>query len=293
MTADVPVVGFVGLGNMGMPMSSRLINAGHRVLGYDLSADARADFAKCGGLPANDIAAVVHDADIVVLMLPDSRIVEQVASAEGFRGALRPGLIVIDMGSSEPLSTRALSRDLATSEVALVDAPVSGGVRGAVNGALTIMAGGLDADVERVVPVLEHLGRVVRTGPSGSGHALKALNNLLSATHLWATSEAMLVGARFGLDPAAMLDVFNGSSGRSGSTENKWPNFILPGTYDSGFGLRLMLKDARIAVALAEELGVPISLGEYTSERWADAAEALPSGADHTEIARWIADSAR
>ncbi len=275
---------------MGMPMSSRLVDAGHRVLGFDLSAEALGAFAEHGGTPTDTIGTLVRTVDLVVLMLPNSLVVDQVTSGEEFRSALRPGLTLIDMGSSEPLATRALADDLACSNVALVDAPVSGGVRGAVNGTLTVMAGGGEADVDRVAPVLGHLGRVVRTGPVGSGHALKALNNLLSATHLWATSEAMLTGAQFGIDPFVMLDVFNGSSGRSGSTDNKWPNFILPGTYDSGFGLHLMLKDIRIAVALADDLGVSASLAEYTADRWADAADGLPATADHTEIARWIAD---
>ncbi|WP_396659484.1 NAD-binding protein [Microbacterium sp.] len=131
---------------------------------------------------------------------------------------------------------------------------------------------------------------VIHVGPVGAGHAMKALNNLLSATHLWITSEAMIAGERFGLDPQTMLAVFNGSSGRSGSTENKWPNFILPGRYDSGFGLRLMLKDMRIAVALAEQVGVPSRLGADTVDLWAEAAADLGEHADHTEVAKWVHD---
>jgi 3-hydroxyisobutyrate dehydrogenase len=152
------------------------------------------------------------------------------------------------------------------------------------------MVGGADDDVTPLTETLGHLGRVVRTGDVGSGHAVKALNNLLSATHLWATSEAVVAAQRFGIPPRVFLDVLNGSSGRSGSTENKWPNFILPGTYDSGFGLRLMLKDMHIATGLAGALGAPTALGEFATERWSIAADDLPLDADHTEIARWIAD---
>ena len=194
------------------------------------------------------------------------------------------------MSSSEPLRTRALAARLAERGIRMVDAPVSGGVKGAERGALTIMVGGDDADVARVMPVLETLGRPVHAGAIGSGHAVKALNNLLSATHLWVTSEAIEAGRRFGLDPEVMLAVFNGSSGRSGSTENKWPNFILPGTFDSGFGLRLMLKDMRIAVQLAQQSGAPSRLGADAVDLWAQAADGLPATADHTEVARWIAD---
>lgn len=292
MTGAVTTLGFVGLGNMGKPMAARLIAVGYRVVGYDVSVDARNDLAACGGAAADDLAGVVRAADAVVLMLPDSAIVGRVASDPEFRNGLRAGATVVDMGSSDPLSTRLLADDLAGVGVSLVDAPVSGGVRGAVDGALTIMAGGAPDDVDRIEPVLAHLGRVVRTGPIGSGHAVKALNNLLSATHLWVTSEAMLVGERFGVDPHVLLDVFNSSSGRSGSTEHKWPHFIVPQTYDSGFALRLMLKDMRIATELAAALGTRCELGERAADRWAAAAADMAADADHTEIARWIAAQA-
>jgi 3-hydroxyisobutyrate dehydrogenase len=150
------------------------------------------------------------------------------------------------------------------------------------------MVGGAQADLAAAKPYLESLGRTIHVGPIGSGHAVKALNNLLSATHLWATSEAMLAGTRFGIDPEVMLSVFNSSSGRSGSTENKWPNFILPGTFDSGFGLRLMVKDMGIAVQLGEQVGVPPALGARALELWRRASEELAPTADHTEIAPWL-----
>jgi 3-hydroxyisobutyrate dehydrogenase len=283
-------IGFVGLGNMGHPMTSRLVGAGHHVRAYDVAEAARARAVEAGAVEAATLAAAADDADLVVLMLPNSDIVEQVVTDPGFAQALSPGTTVIDMSSSEPLRTRALAARLAERGIRMVDAPVSGGVKGAERGALTIMVGGDDADVARVMPVLETLGRPVHAGAIGSGHAVKALNNLLSATHLWVTSEAIEAGRRFGLDPEVMLAIFNGSSGRSGSTENKWPNFILPGTFDSGFGLRLMLKDMRIAVQLAQQSGAPSRLGADAVDLWAQAADGLPATADHTEVARWIAD---
>jgi 3-hydroxyisobutyrate dehydrogenase len=170
----------------------------------------------------------------------------------------------------------------------MIDAPVSGGVGGAEKGSLTIMVGGSDRDIERARGFLSALGRVVPAGPVGAGHAVKALNNLLSATHLWITGEAMAAGERFGLDPEVMLEIFNTSSGRSASTEKKWPNFVMPGTFDSGFQLRLMLKDMRIAVELCDENGALSSLGAEAVELWAAAADDLSETADHTEIARWI-----
>jgi 3-hydroxyisobutyrate dehydrogenase len=194
------------------------------------------------------------------------------------------------MSSSEPERTRQLAAFLRDRGVALVDAPVSGGVKGAVSGKLAVMVGGTDDDVRAVEDVLTHLGTIYRAGPVGAGHAVKALNNLMSATHLLVSSEAIMAGQRFGLDPDVMLAIFNASSGRSGSTENKWPNFIVPETYNSGFGLRLMLKDMRIATGLAEQLNLPSRLGEQAVALWAQAAQALPPAADHTEIARWLRD---
>jgi 3-hydroxyisobutyrate dehydrogenase len=281
-------IGFIGLGKMGSPMARLLIAGGHRVLGFDLADEALTHLAEAGGTPV-DSAGEAAAADLVVLMLPDSEVVTAVLHDDAVVAALTPGSIVIDMSSSEPMRTRQLAGELAPRGVHLVDAPVSGGVRGAETGKLTIMVGGDTESVDRVTPVLELLGRPVRAGDVGAGHAVKALNNLMSATHLWVTSEAMIAGQKFGLDPEVMLSVFNGSSGRSGSTDNKWPNFILPGGYDSGFGLRLMLKDMKIATALAREVGVDPALGDEAVELWSRAADDLAPTADHTEVARWIA----
>ncbi|GAS99339.1 3-hydroxyisobutyrate dehydrogenase [Mycolicibacterium canariasense] len=289
--APTPTIGFIGLGRMGSPMARLLAEGGHRVLGYDLSPEALAQLAGAGGTAVRS-AGEAAAADVVVLMLPDSTVVTAVLRDDAVVSALTPGRIVIDMSSSEPVRTRQLAAELAQRGVHLVDAPVSGGVRGAQTGKLTIMVGGDTEIVDRVEPVLKLLGRPVRAGDVGAGHAVKALNNLMSATHLWVTSEAMVAGQRFGLDPEVMLSVFNGSSGRSGSTDNKWPNFILPGSYDSGFGLRLMLKDMKIATALARAVGVEPVLGDEAVELWSHAADDLAATADHTEVARWIASTA-
>ena len=280
-------VGFVGLGRMGTPMATRLAEAGYRVQGYDVSEQAVRSWAERaeGACPAASLDATAAGAAAVILMLPDSAVVRSVL--DGL--VLAPGTVVVDMSSSEPLVTRELAAGIARGGATLVDAPVSGGVAGAVSGALTIMAGGAPADVRRVRPLLDVLGaRVVHCGDVGAGHAVKALNNLLSATHLLATSEAMTAAAEFGLDVPTVLAAINTSSGRSGSTENKWPNFIVPRTFDSGFSLRLMLKDMRIALGLAEAAGTPAALSAAAVSLWAEAAQALPADADHTEIARWL-----
>lgn len=283
------VVAVIGLGNMGVPMSARLVDAGHDVRGFDPAEAARAAASAKGVQVHASAADAVVGADAVILMLPNSDVVDAVVGELLDTDALDSGALLLDMSSSDPLRTRALATTVEATGRALVDAPVSGGVRGAQNGALTIMVGGADADVERATPILAVLGRVVPSGGVGAGHAVKALNNLLSATHLWVTSEAIEAGRRFGLDPAVMLDVFNGSSGRSGSTENKWPNFVLPGSFDSGFGLRLMLKDMKIATSLAAALDAPSTLGADAVNLWQAAADDLPADADHTRVAEWIA----
>jgi 3-hydroxyisobutyrate dehydrogenase len=271
-------------------MAKLLVQRGYDVVGFDVSETARTHATELGVPVVGQLDQAVRDRDVVVLMLPDSNVVEAVLTSDDLSDALCEDSVVVDMSSSEPSRTRKMSALLAERGVRMIDAPVSGGVKGALNASLTVMVGGDEATVEERRGFLEVFGKVVYVGAIGSGHAVKALNNLLSATHLLVTSEAMLVGERFGLSPEVMLAVFNSSSGRSGSTENKWPNFILPETFNSGFGLRLMLKDMKIAVKLAEELDVPSELGSEAVTLWSRAADDLAPTADHTEIARWIFD---
>lgn len=282
-------IGFIGLGNMGAPMADRLIAAGHRVIGFDVSDAARDRLAASGGASADAAVDAARTADVVILMLPNSDIVEAVLTGEGgILEAVAPGTLIVDMSSSEPLRTRALADTVAAAGARLIDAPVSGGVKGAVNGTLTIMVGGDDEDAARAHGVLELLGTPTHVGPVGAGHALKSINNLMSASHLWVTSEAMLTGMAFGLDPEVMLAAINRSSGRSGSTEHKWPNFIVGETYDSGFALALMLKDMKIATGLADRLGIPHTVSDVVVEHWSAASTELGPSADHTEVARWL-----
>jgi 3-hydroxyisobutyrate dehydrogenase len=281
-------VGFVGLGRMGTPMVRRLADAGVAVRGHDtVPRPELADVVT----PVGKASDVADGAPVVILMLPDSAAVDAVVHGAGLLDALAPGAVLVDMGSSEPLRTRALADEVAARGATLVDAPVSGGVSGATAGTMTIMVGGPDDVVAGLEPLLAVLGKVRPVGPVGAGHALKALNNLMSAAHLLASSEALLAGQRFGLDPAVMLDAVNGSSGRSGSTQTKWPDFVLPETYDSGFALALMVKDIRIALGLIRATEVPSAHAERTVELWAEAAAGLGPGADHTEVVRWLRQS--
>ncbi|MFC9980936.1 NAD(P)-binding domain-containing protein [Gordonia sp. NPDC127522] len=287
-----PTIAFLGLGNMGAPMSANLVDAGYPVVGFDIDVAARNALVAHGGRAAEDAAEAATDASVIILMLPSSAIVEAVLDDLIDANALAEGDVVVDMSSSDPTSTRALATRLAADGVCLVDAPVSGGVQGAETGRLTIMVGGSTQAFDAVKPILARLGTPRLGGDVGAGHAVKAINNLLSATHLLATAEAVVAAEQFGLDPQVLVEMINSSSGRSGSTDNKFPNFILPGTYDSGFALGLMLKDMKIATDLAENLGVPAQLGEYAVSLWEKASAELDADADHTEIARWVHRSA-
>ena len=191
------------------------------------------------------------------------------------------------MSSSDPLGTRKLGDSLAAAGIALVDAPVSGGVRRAADGTLAIMAGGEGAVIDRIEPLLAAIGRsIFRTGPLGSGHAMKALNNYVSGAGLVAALEALRVGSAFGLDPAVIVDVLNASTGRNNSTENKLKQFVLSESFASGFSLGLMAKDIRTADELARALGIPAPLAERTAALWVEAARLLGPDADHTEVDR-------
>jgi 3-hydroxyisobutyrate dehydrogenase len=304
------VVGFIGLGNMGIPMSEHLVAAGYHVRGFDTSATAVASFEAIGSSAAGgavtsvaDLGSVGDGADAVILMLPDSDIVERVvlgrlasepAPADGTSGgllaSLAPGATIIDMSSSDPARTRILAELVAAAGVTLLDAPVSGGVAGARGGTLMIMAGGPADAFERFKPVLAPMGkRVVHAGDVGAGHAVKALNNLMSAAHLLASSEALIAGRRFGLDPAVMLEIINGASGRSASTENKWPAYVLTEKFDAGFSMKLMVKDLNLALGIERAAGVPAAASEAVVATWEAALADLPPDSDHTAIARWLA----
>ena len=284
-------IGFVGLGNMGQPMSGRLGAAGFQVSAFDIDARARERAAENAGVEVvSTVSAVAARTGAVILILPNSEVVRQVVLDQGLLNAMEPGSLLIDMSSSDASQTRALAGPLQERGVRFLDAPVSGGVRGAQAGTLTIMVGGAESDLADCRPALEALGReVIHVGGLGAGHAVKALNNLLSATSLLASSEVLATAIEFGLDPEVVLDVINRSSGKSWSTELKLPRFVLSGSFDSGFGLGLMLKDMRMATSLARRTGTPALLGETVVEYWAQAAGALPEDADHTEIAKWVA----
>src|SRR5215467_4050927 len=202
-------IAFIGLGMMGRPMAARLAQAGFKLRLYDLSQKAVSDFigAHPSALATASPKAAAHGADALITMLPDGKVVRQavIEGRDAAREGLAAGALVLDMSSSNPVDTQKLARDLAAAGIALLDAPVSGGVKRAVDGSLSIMVGGASADLERARPVFGAMGKTITLcGPAGAGHALKALNNYLSAAGVVAMCEALIVGENFGLDPGTM-----------------------------------------------------------------------------------------
>jgi 3-hydroxyisobutyrate dehydrogenase len=288
-------IGFVGLGNMGAPMARRLAGAGYRLIVADAVPAAVEKFR--AGTKA-DVAASLKDLGaacrLVITMLPDGKIVRSVLMGEGgIAAGLTPGAIVIDMTSASPVGTRELGVELAARGISLLDAPVSGGVGRAAEGKLSIMAGGDPEVLARCKPILETMGQVFLTGAAGSGHAMKALNNYLSAANLAIAAEAVLAGERFGLDPDLMIRIFNASTGRNTATDHKYPKFVLPRTFDSGFSLGLMAKDLRLALELANDSGSPTDLLKMTVDMWAKAEQQLGFRADNTEIVKYLESRAQ
>jgi 3-hydroxyisobutyrate dehydrogenase len=280
-------IAFAGLGRMGWPMAARLHAAGHTVVGHDTAPGRAEAFAReVGAEAARTAREAAENAAFAITMLPTSREVEQVVAA--MHPGLRHGAIVIEMSSGDPSATRALAESLRPDGVSLLDAPVSGGVARAVDGTLAIMAGGDPALLEAAEPVLRAMGgSVTRCGDVGAGQAMKALNNLVSAAGFLVGVEALLIGQRFGLDPATMVQVLNASTGMNNSTQKKFAQFVLSRGFDSGFGLDLMVKDLSTALQVGRETGTPTPFAALCREMWAAAAASLGPGQDHTAAARF------
>jgi 3-hydroxyisobutyrate dehydrogenase len=292
MTKDQKI-GFVGIGNMGAPMVRNLARAGWSVVAFDQRPDVVTTLADehPSITAALNIAEVAGCFNIITMLPTGADVRDVVLGGEGRPGladAMAQGGLVIDMSSSEPMGTRALGEILKARGLNLIDAPVSGGVSRAVDGTLTIMAGGDEGRIDGLEPMLATMGSVFRTGPLGSGHAMKALNNYLSACGVVAASEAVIIGERFGLDPGVMTEILNASTGRSNATENKLAQQMLNGAFASGFALKLMNKDVAMARDLAAALGVPAATLDHVSSTLGEALDALGDTADHTELYRYI-----
>jgi len=299
MTA-LGTVGFVGIGAMGTPMAGNLAGAGYPVRVFDLDAGRSAALARVHATisVAGSLAELGAAADILITMLPDGKTVQTALCGDdnSFEHCLleraSSGTLVIDMSSSSPLDTRDLGQQLSERGMPFIDAPVSGGVKGAIAASLAIMVGGEEAIFERVQPLLAAMGSAVfHAGPLGAGHAIKALNNYVSAAGLVATCEALVAAQHFGIDPVVATDIINASSGMNNTTKNKVKQHILPGTFGAGFAASLMAKDIRTALEIIESSAVPADLARHSAEFWEAAAARLPAGADHTAVYQLIAQA--
>ncbi len=296
-------IGIVGLGNMGAPMARRLAQGGFAVLAYDIRAEIAAALSgeEAGIEAAAALGALGEACEVVITMRPDAAAVREVVlgapGREGLAGSLARGSVVIDMSSSAPAATLALGEDLQALGIHLIDAPVSGGVPRARDGSLTIMAGGPPGSIESLAPVFACLGQVQRTGDLGSGHAMKALNNYVSAAGLLAVCEALIIARRFGLDPKVANEVLKSSTGRNNTTDRKVEAFMLNRSFDSGFALALLRKDVGMAQDLAGELALDAPWLRACRGLLDEAAGVLGETADHTEaflfLERRLTDEAR
>lgn len=283
---------FIGLGKMGLPMA-RQHAAAFPTYVYDVDPGAAERLTAESGITVlASLSAIPPDINTVILMLPDSRIVESVlvgSDPSGLMRQLPKGSLIIDMGSSEPESTRKLAGSAAALGIHFTDAPVSGGVAKALDGQLSIMIGGTPEAIQLAKPHLEVMGsHTLAVGPSGAGHAAKALNNLLSATNLAAAAEVLCVAQAQGIDPETMINVINASTSRSQASEFKYPKHILPGTFESGFAMDLMIKDLKIAMGLIQDQNLHTPVTAAASEAANEARNSLKSeDPDHTELARY------
>jgi len=277
---------------MGLPMARNLAGAGYRIAAHDLDRNALERAGEATGVQVlGSLKAIGENCEAVITMLPDGRAVREVVLGSGgdcLLAGLARGSVLIDMSSSSPVGTRELGARLAEHGVAMLDAPVSGGVRKAADATLSIMVGGGSELIARCRPLLEAMGKqIFLTGPLGSGHAMKALNNYVSAAGLAAAAEAVLAGQRFGLEAKNVVDILNASTGMNNSTLNKFHQFILSRAFNSGFSLDLMVKDLKTAVEVARATGSSAPFAEACLEAWSEAQASLGPGADHTAVVRY------
>jgi 3-hydroxyisobutyrate dehydrogenase len=282
-------IGFIGIGNMGSRMTANLVRKGRAVTVFDVEFERARKFADEHQARAANRLADLGGSDVVITMLPTGREVREAMlemEGGGLAPHLRRGTILIDMSSADPVGTRELGKELAARGIALVDAPVSGGIEGARDATLAIMIGGEPATIAAVKPVLADLGnRLFEVGGPGCGHAMKCLNNFVAGANFAAVSEAVTVGREFGLDPALMIDIINVSTGRSFVSEMGMKKHVITGAFATGFTAGLLAKDVNIAAELAAQIGVDAPVGRMARDMWAEARDAVGPAQDHTRAA--------
>jgi 3-hydroxyisobutyrate dehydrogenase-like beta-hydroxyacid dehydrogenase len=282
-------LGFVGVGNIGGPMANRLLDAGHRLTVYDIRDEAMAALAARGAAKAKSSHAVADAADIVFFSLPEPQDVR--GEAIGDMGVIQGGRakILVDLSTTGRRTTIAVAEALAKRGIAMVDAPVSGGIAGAKKGTLAVMASGAAGALARVTPLLSTFGKLFIVGDRpGMGQVMKLANNLMSATALAISTEAIVMGVKAGLDPKLMIDVINSGTGRNTATETKFPQSILTRKFAYGFTTGLMHKDVRLCLEEAESLQIPMLVGDAVRAIWQAAERELGASSDYTEVVRCL-----
>jgi 3-hydroxyisobutyrate dehydrogenase-like beta-hydroxyacid dehydrogenase len=283
-------IGFLGLGRMGAPMAANLLPHVERLLVHDISPDAVAALVEKGAEAAGSAAALGERCEIVFMSLPTPPVVRQAAAEILAGGRLR---ILCDLSTSGPKLAQELHEMAAAKSVASFDAPVSGGIRGAEQATLAIMAGGPEALWDEVEPLVQRLGRPFYMGETpGAGQVTKLANNLLSLAAIATTAEAMTLGIKAGLDPVRMIEVLNAGTGANSATRDKWPRAVLPRTFDFGFSAQLSLKDTRLALEEAQAMGVPLPTAERLAELLDRTLVVYGDDADFTAMAKIVEQDA-
>jgi 3-hydroxyisobutyrate dehydrogenase len=283
-------IGFIGLGVMGMPMAAHLATAGYRLTVHDINESTAARFKSQN--PTIQIAAtakaVAAASDIVITMLPSGlEVRDAVFGPAGLLEGFAPGALLLDTSSSEPWYTKEVASGLSAASVARVDAPVSGAEAGAQAAELVFMVGGETSSVKRVLPLLHVLGRqVFHLGPVGAGHVMKSINNLITAVTFLATAEGLIIGKGYGLDPAVMNDVLNESTGMSWISRTHIPQRIISRRFDDPFKFDLMVKDIKIALRVADDLGLKMQLSAMAQKLWRQSQKQVPKGGSVSELVR-------
>jgi 3-hydroxyisobutyrate dehydrogenase-like beta-hydroxyacid dehydrogenase len=279
-------IAFIGVGRMGSGMMARLITAGHALTIYDPSASAMAAAATLGATVAGSAADAAAVCTVVMISVPGPAEARETARTIADSPAVK---IFVDLSTSGPAAAQAIASLLAPHGIAAIDAPVSGGVKGASAGKLAIMASGPAPAMARVRPLLEVLGKVYELGEKpGLGQTVKLANNLMSAASLAIAAEALAMGVKAGVDPAAMLDVLNASSGRNSATQDKIPKHVLNRRFDFGFANALSFKDVRLCLEEAEALGVPMVVGAAVRQMLSITHQIHGAAADCTDLVKVV-----
>lgn len=269
---DKQLVGFIGVGVMGRPMATRLIEKGYKLVVNDTNGAATAAMEALGARAAGSARAVADEADIVFTSLPSPAIYRQVALGPDGVAQGRKAKVMVDLSTVGSSAAKEVAAGLLAKGIDLVDAPVSGGAAGAQKGTLAVMASGKAAAVAAARPLLEVFGKLfVVSEVPGQAQLMKVLNNMLSSTAVAITSEAYVAGLKGGLDPKTMMEVFNAGSGRNSATVDKFPKHVLPGGFDFGFPIASVCKDIGLAVDECQALGVPMWLGGQARQLWQSA----------------------